>query len=219
MDRAGAAAIPSAARVQRGPASATQADQGPGPSAPAADRHRGQAPPVRGGRAVHRRRRGLGRPRAPRPGLAGPGVAALAWSRSGTRPNGSPVSAPHPPSPADRATSVIAIGTLLGRCTFPDPAPRCCGVSGGADSLALLVLAVAAGCRGDRRPRRPRAAAGSAAEADVVAAAADVSAPLPVRTGDGGGGPNLEARARAARLAVLGPRRPPATRPTIRPRP
>jgi hypothetical protein len=37
---------------------------------------------------------------------------------------------------------------LLSRCRFPNPGtPVVCGVSGGADSLALLVLAVAAGCR------------------------------------------------------------------------
>ena len=78
MDRAGAAAIPSAATVLRGAPPAAQADPGSRPPAPAAHRHRGQAPPVRGGGAVHRRRRGLRRSRAPRPGLAGTGVAALA---------------------------------------------------------------------------------------------------------------------------------------------
>jgi tRNA(Ile)-lysidine synthase len=79
-----------------------------------------------------------------------------------------------------------------------------CAVSGGADSLALLALAAATG--------RPTVAyhvdhglrPGSAAEAAVVAAAA-------ARFGAGfvgvrvevGAGPNLEARARRARLAAL----------------
>ena len=36
---------------------------------------------------------------------------------------------------------------LLARCTFPPAGVQVtCAVSGGADSLALLVLAVAAGC-------------------------------------------------------------------------
>jgi tRNA(Ile)-lysidine synthase len=81
-----------------------------------------------------------------------------------------------------------------------------CGVSGGADSLSLLVLAVAAGCTVTAvhvdHGLRPE----SAAEAEVVANAAErfgasfrservVVAP----------GPNLEARARAARHDALGP--------------
>jgi tRNA(Ile)-lysidine synthase len=77
-------------------------------------------------------------------------------------------------------------------------------VSGGADSLALLVLACAAGCRVtavhvDHSLRRE-----SAAEADVVAAAAARfgAAFLPERA-PVEPGPNLEARAREARFAVL----------------
>ena len=38
------------------------------------------------------------------------------------------------------------IPALLARCTFPE-GDVTCAVSGGADSLALLVLAVQAGCR------------------------------------------------------------------------
>ena len=78
-------------------------------------------------------------------------------------------------------------------------------MSGGADSTALLVLAVAAGCRVtavhvDHGLRPP----GSAAEADVVAASAAALGAafrsVRVIVADG---PNLEARARAARYAVL----------------
>jgi tRNA(Ile)-lysidine synthase len=98
-------------------------------------------------------------------------------------------------------------GPLLLRCRFPPPGTRIdLAVSGGADSLALLVLAAAAGLRPvahhvDHGLRR-----GSALEAGQVAAAAErfgagfVSLRVKVREG-----PNLEARARAARYAVLPP--------------
>ncbi len=95
--------------------------------------------------------------------------------------------------------------TLLARCTFPPPGTEVvCAVSGGADSLALLVLAVAAGCRVTAVHVDHGLRPGSAGEAQVVRAAADrfgagfraVTAPVP-------DGPNLEARARAARLAAL----------------
>jgi len=42
-----------------------------------------------------------------------------------------------------RARAQETAAPLIGRCSFPDPgAPLACAVSGGADSLALLVLAV-----------------------------------------------------------------------------
>jgi tRNA(Ile)-lysidine synthase len=94
---------------------------------------------------------------------------------------------------------------LLARCSFPPAGTElACAVSGGADSLALLVLAVAAGCRVSAfhvdHALRPE----SAGEADVVAAAAErfgagfVSLRAPVAPG-----PNLEERARDARRSVL----------------
>lgn len=94
---------------------------------------------------------------------------------------------------------------LLGRCDFPVAGtPVTCAVSGGADSSALLVLACAADLRVtavhvDHGLRR-----GSADEADVVAATArrfgaDFRAERVVVEP----GPNLEARARAARHGVL----------------
>ena len=79
-------------------------------------------------------------------------------------------------------------------------------MSGGADSLALLVLAVRAGCRVTAVHVDHGLRPGSAAEAEVVRRAAD-------RFGTGfrservtvALGPNVEARARAARYTALPP--------------
>lgn len=94
---------------------------------------------------------------------------------------------------------------LLDRCTFPPAATAVtCAVSGGADSLALLVLAVAAGCRVTAVHVDHGLRPGSAAEADVVRdAAAGLGAGFRAVKADVAPGPNLEARARAARYAVL----------------
>lgn len=96
---------------------------------------------------------------------------------------------------------------LLGRCTFPTPDTElACAVSGGPDSLALLVLAVRAGCRVTAVHVDHDLREGSAREADVVAAAATRygaafrSERAPVEPGA-----NLEARARDARWRALGP--------------
>ncbi len=117
---------------------------------------------------------------------------------------------PHPRSPRGRVLTVGVPGQvrdLLPRCTFPPPGhPVTLAVSGGADSLTLLVLAVATGLA-------PTATAvhvdhglrpGSAAEASVVAAAAERFG-LAFRSQSCvvADGPNLEARARAARYSVL----------------
>jgi tRNA(Ile)-lysidine synthase len=96
---------------------------------------------------------------------------------------------------------------LLERCHFPAPGTQLvCGVSGGADSLALLVLAVAAGCRVTAVHVEHGLREGSQTEAELVAGVAEMF---------GAGfrservvlelGPNLEARARTARHGVLGP--------------
>ncbi|QYG94626.1 tRNA lysidine(34) synthetase TilS [Iamia sp. SCSIO 61187] len=99
------------------------------------------------------------------------------------------------------------MGGLLGRCTFPPPGtPLVVGVSGGADSLALLVLATAAGCEVTAVHVDHGLRPGSADEADVVAAAAErCGAAFRAERVDVPEGPDLEARARAARHAVLGP--------------
>lgn len=96
---------------------------------------------------------------------------------------------------------------LLARCTFPPAgAAVVCGVSGGADSLALLVLAVAAGCDVTAVHVDHGLRPGSAAEADLVRdVASSVGASFRAERVEVDAGPNLEARARDARLAVLGP--------------
>ena len=94
---------------------------------------------------------------------------------------------------------------LLARCSFPPPGtPVVCAFSGGADSTALLLLALTAGCHPravhvDHRLRPESAAEATAA----VALASRMSVPCDVVTVDIAGGPNLEARARAARRAAL----------------
>ena len=94
---------------------------------------------------------------------------------------------------------------LLSRCTFPPPGnPITCAVSGGADSLALLVLAARAGCEVTAVHVDHGLRAASGAEAEVVAAVAStVGASFRAERVVVGPGPNLEARARDARRRVL----------------
>lgn len=99
-----------------------------------------------------------------------------------------------------------ALAVARERCRFPAGGPVTCAVSGGADSLALLALACDAGLAPTAVHVDHGLRPGSAAEADVVAAAA-------ARWGAGFRsvrvevvpGPDLEARARRARRAALGP--------------
>ncbi len=101
------------------------------------------------------------------------------------------------------------VAPLLERCTFPVPVPGevvDCAVSGGADSSALLVLAVASGLSvcavhidHGLRPRSDNEGAVVAALADRFGAASRLEA-AKVEPG-----PNLEARARDARYELLGP--------------
>jgi tRNA(Ile)-lysidine synthase len=81
-----------------------------------------------------------------------------------------------------------------------------CAVSGGADSLALLVLAVAAGCRTTAVHVDHGLRPGSETEAELVARAATrVGAGFRAEAVRVRSGPNLEARARQARYSVLPP--------------
>lgn len=96
------------------------------------------------------------------------------------------------------------VDELAARCRFPDRPRLDCAVSGGADSLALLVLACHTGRSVSAVHVDHGLRPGSAADADIVEDAAR-------RFGAGFSGhrvridpgPNLEARARAARYAVL----------------
>ena len=96
---------------------------------------------------------------------------------------------------------------LLDRCTFPPAGtPIACAVSGGADSLALLVLGVAAGCEVTAVHVDHGLRDGSAGESELVAAVARrFGAAFAARRVSLAPGPNLEARARAARYAALPP--------------
>ena len=97
------------------------------------------------------------------------------------------------------------IADLLARCTFPTPGSAVsCAVSGGADSLALLVLATEAGCQVTAIHVDHGLRPDSDSEALLVQAVAHrfgagfVAERVVVEPGA-----NLEARARAARYAVL----------------
>lgn len=102
---------------------------------------------------------------------------------------------------------VIGAAALLGRCTFPPEGhPAECAVSGGADSLALLILAVTAGCLTTAIHVDHGLRPGSECEADLVAgAAALLGAEFRSQRVHIEPGPNLEARARDARYSVLPP--------------
>ena len=108
------------------------------------------------------------------------------------------------PAPWSDAASAC-VERLLGRCTFPPPGTEVtCAVSGGADSTALAVLAVAAGCAVDLVHVDHGLRPGSAADADVVAVTAQrLGVALRVERVQVAPGPNLEARARQARYTAL----------------
>lgn len=102
---------------------------------------------------------------------------------------------------------MIDRAALLTRCTFPAAgSPTVCGLSGGADSTALVALAVEAGCE----VHAVHVHHGLRDEADVDADIARTTAAalgvefrvVAVNIDDG---PNLEARARQARRTALGP--------------
>lgn len=117
--------------------------------------------------------------------------------RTGRRPRGLTV---HPrEAAADRSAE------LLARCRFPPAGSAVtCAVSGGADSMALLVLATEANCEVTAVHVDHGLRSGSADEADAVAAvAAQFGAHFRSERVDLELGPNLEARARAARYSVL----------------
>lgn len=103
------------------------------------------------------------------------------------------------------STTAARMADLLARSSFPPPgAPATAAVSGGADSLAMLVLAVAADLRVTAVHVDHGLRAGSAEEADIVRDAALAhGARFRAEQVAVAAGPNLEARARDARRAVL----------------
>ena len=94
---------------------------------------------------------------------------------------------------------------LLGRCTFPqDGRPLWCAVSGGADSTALLALAVASGCVAGAFHVDHGLREGSDAEGALVARnARRLGARFAGACVRIAKGPNLEERARQERLKAL----------------
>jgi len=101
--------------------------------------------------------------------------------------------------------SGIDLSDLLARCTFAPPGTAVdCAVSGGPDSMALMVLAVEAGLdvtawHVDHGLRPVSASEGElVARTAVSVGAAVMRLEAPVEHG-----PNLEARAREARISVL----------------
>lgn len=106
-----------------------------------------------------------------------------------------------------RAVGPPIVTDLLGRCRFPErAAPLVCAVSGGADSLALLVLAAATGREITAIHVDHRTRPGSESEAALVAEAAHrYGASFRAVQVDVSPGPNLEARARSARYGALPP--------------
>jgi len=100
---------------------------------------------------------------------------------------------------------VTPTADLRARCSFPPPGSEVtCAVSGGADSLALLVLAVDHGCDTTAVHVDHGLRPGSERERDVVAAVARTwGAAFRSVTVEVAAGPNLEARARRARYAAL----------------
>ena len=100
----------------------------------------------------------------------------------------------------------VDLAPLLAKCRFPPAgAAAVCAVSGGADSTALMILAVAAGCD----VSAVHVHHGLRPSADHDAACAEATArrfgvPFRVEHVEIVDGANLEARARAARRAALG---------------
>lgn len=109
----------------------------------------------------------------------------------------------HLPDPLVVDDDTIAV--LLTRTTFPAAGtPLACAVSGGADSLALVLLARAAGCAVEVHHVDHGLRAGSEAEAQFVSSFARMlGVAFHAHSVTVAPGPNIEARARAARYACL----------------
>ena len=109
------------------------------------------------------------------------------------------------PSLTDSARGLPLVSDLLSRCTFPLPSTAVnCAVSGGADSVALMVLACAANLKVTAWHVDHGMREGSHTEAELVAQlATQLGAQFESRTVSIEQGANTEARAREARYSVL----------------
>jgi tRNA(Ile)-lysidine synthase len=105
----------------------------------------------------------------------------------------------------DGATPSLLIAPLLARCNFPaQGTPVSLAVSGGPDSMALLLLAHAAGLDITAIHIDHQLRPDSARDADIIRAVTQpLGIPLVIHTVNVGDGPNLEARARTARYSMF----------------
>ena len=105
----------------------------------------------------------------------------------------------------DGPTSSPMLEQLLARCTFPIAGTAVSlAISGGPDSMALLLLAEAAGLNITAIHVDHQLRSDSALDADIIRAVTEPRGiPLVVHTVDVGDGPNLEARARSARYSMF----------------
>ena len=97
------------------------------------------------------------------------------------------------------------VNALLSRCSFPQPGTQVdCAVSGGADSVALLVLAVASGCEATAWHVDHHLRPDGAREAALVESLTTrLGCAFELRHVTVDDSANVEARAREARFAVL----------------
>ncbi len=104
----------------------------------------------------------------------------------------------------DGSTSPL-FAELLSRCTFPAPGTSVwCAVSGGPDSMALLLLAHAHGLNVNAIHVDHGLRSDSANDVNVIRPITDeLNIPLQVHTIALDDGPNVEARARDARYALM----------------
>ena len=105
----------------------------------------------------------------------------------------------------DGPTTSPMLGQLLARCTFPIAGTAVSlAISGGPDSMALLLLAHAAGLNITAIHVDHQLRSDSALDADIIRAVTEPRGiSLVVHTVNVGDGPNLEARARNARYSMF----------------
>lgn len=105
----------------------------------------------------------------------------------------------------DGPTTSPLIEQLLARCTFPVAGTAVSlAISGGPDSMALLLLAHAAGLDITAIHVDHQLRSDSALDATIIRAITEpLGIPLIVHTVNVGDGPNLEARARSARYSMF----------------